>query len=233
MAAGGGIETAGSRHQRSGIPAARPANVRYWRLTLACLAAIVLAGGQARRLGGVDKPGIRLGQRSLAGAVVRAAVRAGAGRVVVVGPDRPELAAVEFTCERPAGAGPVPALRAGLDLITEPRLLLLAADLPFLTAAALRELVEVAAGPGRGAVVVDGQRRPQWLVSCWSTAELRAAAAEYDGSSLRGLLAPLPHANVAAVAVPGAPPYWLDCDTPEDLATARRLGQHWIPEEQR
>jgi molybdopterin-guanine dinucleotide biosynthesis protein A len=199
------------------------------------LAALVLAGGQARRLGGADKPGIRLGQRSLVAAVITAASQAEARRVVVVGPERPELVDelaaaevsgtwVEFTCERPAGAGPVPALRTGLDLITEPWLLLLAADLPFLTAAALRDLV-CAASPVGGAVVTDDQGRPQWLVSCWRAPDLRTALASYAGNSLRGLLAPLPHVDVAAIAEPGKPPYWLDCDTPEDLATARRLGR--------
>lgn len=205
------------------------------------LAAIVLAGGRARRLGGVDKPGIRLGQRSLAGVVVGAAAQAGACRVVVVGPDRAELAAdladdagtrIEFIRERPAGAGPVPALRAGLDLITEPvLLLLLAADLPFLTATALRDLVDSAAPVG-GAVVTDDQGQPQWLVSCWRSTSLRDALASYTGSSLRGLLAPLPHVDVAAVARPGEPPYWLDCDTPEDLATAESLRRNPISKEQ-
>jgi len=204
------------------------------------LAAIVLAGGRARRLGGVDKPGIKLGQRSLAGAVVMAATQAGVSRVVIVGPERPELAAelagdavtaIEYTCERPAGAGPVPALRAGLDLVTEPRLLLLAADLPFLTAAALRGLVE-AAGEDRGAVLADPTGRSQWLMSCWRTADLRVAVAGYAGSSLRGLLEPLPHVEVAAALVPGEPPYWLDCDTPEDVAAAERLGRHPISKEQ-
>jgi molybdopterin-guanine dinucleotide biosynthesis protein A len=206
------------------------------------LAAIVLAGGRARRLGGVDKPGIRLGHRSFVGAVVMAATRAGASRIVIVGPERAELAAelaeagaagsaIEFTCERPAGAGPVPALRAGLDLVTEPWLLLLAADLPFLTAAALRGLV-AAAGDDRGAVLADPAGRSQWLMSCWRTPELRAALAGYAGSSLRGLLAPLPRVDVAAAAVPGEPPYWLDCDTPEDVAAAERLGRHPISKEQ-
>lgn len=170
-------------------------------------------------------------------------MQAGAGHVVVVGPDRPELvkelmsaagveagagvAVIEFASEMPPGAGPVPALRAGLDRIAEPRLLLLAADLPFLTGAALRDLV-AAAGPGLGAVVADQQDQPQWLVSCWCTIDLRGALDGYAGRSLRGLLAPLPHVDLAAVAQPGEPPYWLDCDTPEDLAIAERLGRQPI-----
>lgn len=175
-------------------------------------------------------------------------MQAGAGHVVVVGPDRPELVEelasaaeagvaagqtrIEFAREDPPGAGPVPALRAGLDQIAEPRLLLLAADLPFLTGAALRDLV-AAAGPGLGAVVTDQQGQPQWLVSCWCTTDLRGALDGYTGSSLRGLLAPLPHVDLPAVAQPGEPSYWLDCDTPEDLAIVARLGQHPISKEQR
>jgi molybdopterin-guanine dinucleotide biosynthesis protein A len=202
------------------------------------LAAIVLAGGQGRRLGGVDKASIKLGARSLVGAVVGAAIRTGADRVVVVGPDRPGLtdelaeaglgtrrARIDFARERPPGSGPVPALRAGLDLVTEPWLLLLAADLPFLSVTVLRDLVDAASLSG-GAVLADDQDRPQWLVSCWHAAGLRAAIAGYAGDSLRGLLAPLPRAELTAVAEPGAPPCWLDCDTPDDLALARQLAQH-------
>ncbi|MGH3376563.1 MAG: NTP transferase domain-containing protein, partial [Actinoallomurus sp.] len=50
--------------------------------------AVVLAGGGARRLNGADKPGLRVGGRSLV-AWVAAAV-ADAERLVLVGPRRPE-----------------------------------------------------------------------------------------------------------------------------------------------
>lgn len=208
------------------------------------LAAIVLAGGQGKRLGGVDKASIKLGARSLVGGVVGTAIRTGADRIVVVGPDRPgltdelgeaglgtERARIDFARERPAGAGPVPALRAGLDLVTEPWLLLLAADLPFLSVTVLRDLVDAASLSG-GAVLADDQDRPQWLVSCWRSGDLRAAIDRYAGDSLRGLLAPLPRAELTAVAEPGAPPCWLDCDTPEDLVVVRELARHHAVKEQ-
>ncbi len=51
--------------------------------------AIVLAGGRAARLGGADKPALRVGGSSLLGAVVSAAAAAGAGRCIIVGPPRP------------------------------------------------------------------------------------------------------------------------------------------------
>ena len=192
------------------------------------LAALVLAGGRANRLGGTDKPAIEIGGRTLLNAVATAAARAGAGHLVLVGPARPDLAAalpvdlhIEFTTERPPGAGPVLALGAGLALISERWLLLLAADLPFLRDAHLRELVAAAEQSPCGAMLVDDAGRPQWLVSCWRTACLRTALAGYQGSSLGGLLGPL---RAAAVALPaGNAPPWLDCDTPEDVAAARAL----------
>jgi molybdopterin-guanine dinucleotide biosynthesis protein A len=210
------------------------------------LAAIVLAGGQARRLGGADKPLIEVGGRSLACAVIEAAAEAGAARVVVVGPERPglmdELAGsglddqVELTSERPAGGGPVPALRAGIALLDGLGLpdgaelpdgaltLLLAADLPFLTGPLLGGLIASAreAAQGDGAVAVDEAGRPQWLTSCWRICGLRAALARYEGDSLRGLLAPLGARFLKMAAEPGEPPFWLDCDSPADVALARR-----------
>ncbi|GAA3162009.1 NTP transferase domain-containing protein [Nonomuraea roseoviolacea] len=91
--------------------------------------AVVLAGGEARRLGGADKPGLVVGGRTLLERVAGAV--SGAGRVVVVGPVR-DVPGVVFTREDPPGGGPVPALRAGLREVTAPRVVLLAADLPFL-----------------------------------------------------------------------------------------------------
>jgi molybdopterin-guanine dinucleotide biosynthesis protein A len=187
-------------------------------------AAIVLAGGRAQRLGGADKPSIVIGGRSLVSAVVTATISAGAARVVIVGPVRRELLAgpvpgIEITTEQPPGGGPVAGLRAGLGLVTEPWLLLLAADLPFLTGRVLRTLL-AAAGQAPGAVTVDAAGHQQWLTSCWRVADLRAALAEYRESSLRGVLGALPHAEVTIAAEPGEPPFWLDCDTPGDLAAA-------------
>jgi len=115
----------------------------------------------------------------------------------------------------------VPALRAGLALITAPWLLLLAADLPFLRDSHLRELVAAAEQSHAGALLVDDAGRPQWLLSCWRTDCLRTALTGYEGSSLGGLLGPLRASEVAVPA--GSAPPWLDCDTPEDVAAARAL----------
>ena len=174
--------------------------------------ALVLAGGAARRLGGVDKPALVLAGRSLLDRVLLAAM--GADLTVVVGPERSVERPVVWTREDPAGDGPAAALAAGLAHVTADLVVLLAADLPFVTAEAVADLVG-RVGDEDGAVVrVDG--RPQWLCSAWRTAVVTEAVRGRNlaGSSLRGVLEDL---RVSWVdAAPGGT--WRDCDTPEDLA---------------
>jgi molybdopterin-guanine dinucleotide biosynthesis protein A len=181
---------------------------------------IILAGGRGSRLGGRDKPGLTVGDRTLLGSVVAAGTAAGARQVVVVGPERAGLGGVSFVAEEPPGAGPVPALRRGLAEVADLWVAVLAADLPFLREAHVRTLLQAAAGH-HGAVLADDAGRPQWLSGCWRTGTLRRAAAGYDGTSLHGLLGPLAPVLVAVTPAPGQPPPWLDCDTPEDLRRAR------------
>ncbi|WP_263167868.1 DUF6457 domain-containing protein [Streptomyces sp. SCSIO ZS0520] len=74
--------------------------------------AVILAGGGARRLGGADKPGLRVGGRRLLDRVLTAC--ADAERTVVVAAPRPTVRPVHWTREEPPGSGPVAALAAGL-----------------------------------------------------------------------------------------------------------------------
>jgi molybdopterin-guanine dinucleotide biosynthesis protein A len=195
--------------------------------------AIVLAGGRGSRLGGTDKPGLAVGPTTIVASVVRAAIGAGAHRVVVVGPTRPELLAIRpgppgglaMVRENPPVAGPVPAVRCGLASARSSWAAVLAADLPFLRARHLHELLAAAARgkPAAGAVLVDEAGRSQWLAGCWQTRALRFAADAYAGASLHGLLLPLGPVQVSADISDGEPPPWFDCDTAGDLDVAR----HW------
>jgi molybdopterin-guanine dinucleotide biosynthesis protein A len=209
--------------------------------------AIILAGGHGSRLGGVDKPALVVGERSLVDWVVSAAVEAGAVRVIVVGPSRPQLRSprVRVVREEPPGSGPVPGLRRGLAEVGASRVAVLAADLPFLRAADLRSLVRGVpaggggagggGGSGGGAVLADQDGRPQWLAGCWHTAALRLALDGYSGGSLHGLLAPLRPVMLATATDRGGPPPWLDCDTDEDVRVARgwlaRAGREGVTDE--
>ncbi|MEU1038189.1 NTP transferase domain-containing protein [Streptomyces sp. NPDC005907] len=103
--------------------------------------AVVLAGGGARRLGGADKPGVRVGGRALLDRVLAACTGAGAGAVVVVADRRPTARPVVWAREDPPGAGPVAALDAGLRHTTAEYVVVLSADLPFLTAGTVRRLL--------------------------------------------------------------------------------------------
>lgn len=174
--------------------------------------ACVLAGGRASRLGGQDKPGLRVGGRPLVERV--AAAVPGAERLIVVGTPRPGLPGAVFLREDPPGSGPVPALRAGMTAVTAPWVVLLAADLPFLTPGHVSALLDAAEG-AEGAVLLDDEDRPQWLAGVWRTARLTRALDDYEGRSLHGLLGPL---EPVGLRLPGRP--WFDCDTPDDLLSA-------------
>ena len=195
---------------------------------------IILAGGRGARLGGADKPGLVVGSSTMAATAARAAVTAGADRVILVGPARPDVAAATaagagrliVTREEPPGAGPVPALRAGFAKAAAPWVAVLAADLPFLGGDQVLSLLAAArAGPSAGAVIADESGAVQWLAGCWRTDRLGPALAAYRGSSLRGLLGPLRPSLIRAAPAGDGPPPWLDCDTPGELAAARG----WLP----
>jgi molybdopterin-guanine dinucleotide biosynthesis protein A len=106
--------------------------------------------------------------------------------------------------------------------VSAPDIVLLAADLPFLRPVHVTRLLAALAGPAiRGAALLDASGRPQWLVSCWPAAVLRAALIAYRGSSLRGVLGPLEPVLLPDETTAGEPPPWLDCDTADDLRVAR------------
>ncbi|MFF9196536.1 DUF6457 domain-containing protein [Streptomyces sp. NPDC014779] len=232
--------------------------------------ALVLAGGAARRLGGADKPGVRVGGRPLLDRVL-AGCR-DAGRTVVVAAPRATARPVEWTREEPPGGGPVAALDAGLRRLAEPPgpavppgpaeepralkadaspapapapapeaaprdrpgaplVLVLSADLPFFDAGAARLLVDaLEAAPGaEGAVAVDREGREQPLVAVYRAGALRGAvarAAEEHGGPA-GLPLRRVTGELRTVAVPVGDAVAFDCDTWEDIVTARaRIREH-------
>ena len=179
--------------------------------------AVVLAVGTSRRMGGGDKTQLLLDGVALLDRALDAAC--GAARVVVVGPGRSLSRDVRWTQERPSGAGPAAALAAGLAEVTAPMVIVLAADLPFVTAETVRRLL--AHADPAGAVLVDGEGAPQWLLGAWPTTALRAAfSGDQAGLSLRRGLEPLDPVRLAPLA---DLPEWLDCDRPDDLVAAKEL----------
>ncbi|WP_314221665.1 NTP transferase domain-containing protein [Streptomyces zaehneri] len=189
--------------------------------------AVVLAGGGARRLGGADKPGVRVGGRALLDRVLGAC--ADARTTVVVADPRPTARPVRWAREDPPGAGPVAALDAGLRHTAADDVLVLSADLPFLAADTVRRLLTaLRAGAAEGVLLTDVDGRDQPLVAAYRTAALRrelavltAGEGGLTGLPLRRLTAGL---DLTRVPDPVAS---FDCDTWDDIAAARaRIREH-------
>jgi molybdopterin-guanine dinucleotide biosynthesis protein A len=182
---------------------------------------VVVAGGQARRLDGVTKPAIDVGGRRLIDIAVDALTAA--TTVIAVGPPLATAQPVQWTREEPTGGGPVAAVAAALRLVVAPLVVVLAADLPFVTPAAVDRLV--AAYEGAGVVAVDDAGREQPLLACYRADVLRRALPDdTTGASMRSLLDRLRHTGpVVTVDLGGSPPVTWDCDTAADLARAREL----------
>ncbi|GAA1802288.1 hypothetical protein GCM10009835_21240 [Planosporangium flavigriseum] len=106
---------------------------------------------------------------------------------------------------------------------------MLAADLPFLTAADVDVLRRAAAaGDHDGAVLVDSGGRQQWLCGVWRADALRARLAGLGplaGQSMRIVVAGLRPCEMDRREVTGPPP-WYDCDTEDDYRRAMEWGGH-------
>lgn len=186
------------------------------------LGAVVLAGGTAARMDGVDKAaievdGVTLLERALAATMT-------AVEVVVVGEQVPTTRPVTWTLEDPRGGGPAAGLLAALGCFLHPPDLVavLAVDMPRVTAGTFARLAS-ALGPEQsrdGAVLVDGGGRRQPLCAVYRGGALRAAAPrsaeDWHGLPMHRLLRPLSLLEVPATSQEAA-----DVDTWGDLARLR------------
>lgn len=193
-------------------------------------AAVLLAGGAARRMGGRDKPGLVVAGRPMRDRVL-AAVAAAEPRIVV-GPPTLLPPGVRGAREEPPGGGPVAAVAAGLALLdpaTTTVVAVLAVDLPLLTAAHVDDLRRRLTHED-GICYVDGEGRRQSLCGVWRHGALRRAVrdlaaqrgGDLTGASMRSLLAGLTVADLPWAGV--GPPPWFDCDTDDDV----RRAEEWM-----
>ena len=161
---------------------------------------VVLAGGTAARMDGIDKAGLELGGRTLLEWAIDAFVDA--DEVVVVGPrSAPTTRPVTFTREDPPKGGPVAGLLTGVDaLLGAPAVVgVLAVDMPRVSAYTVRRLREAATGhDGAFLVDADGRRQLAGVVSAARLAAVRPDLEHQHGMSLRALLVDLDLASVPA-----------------------------------
>lgn len=183
--------------------------------------AVVLAGGAGRRLGGIDKALITVGDSTLLERVIAAS--ADADRIICVGPQRDTSVDVEWAREDPPGGGPVAALAAGMQLVRAPMVMVLAVDLPFVTRAAVNRLVGSCNG-GKAVLAVDQSGTPQPLLAAYPTKPLLArlvAVGDASGVPMKRVTDNLPHSLL------DEPGISLDCDTWADVEQAVADASSW------
>lgn len=180
--------------------------------------AVVLAGGTAVRMDGVDKAGVEHAGRTLLAHVLDALVDA--DEVVVAGEpvvtDRP----VTFVREDPPYGGPVAGFLAGVDaLLRHPRELgVVAVDMPGVTPGTFRRLREAARGHD-GAFLRDARHDRRQLcgvLGAEALATVRPDLEHRHGMAMHRLLADLDLVDVAARGQEGT-----DVDTWADLRDLR------------
>ena len=202
--------------------------------TAATVAAVILAGGAASRLGGTDKTRLPIAGASVLERVLRAAP---VGRRIVVGPsgaDGGDLAArhgARFVLEDPPRSGPLAALARGVAEISEApdeaTVLVLGGDMPLLRPETLRALAARSVETDRVVALESKDGHVQFLGAAWPLGRLRAALAEIEHAgggwadlSLRRLYGTLGEGELVSLPVTGSEA--ADIDTPDALDQVRR-----------
>ncbi len=182
------------------------------------LGAVVLTGGTAARMGGIDKAAIEIAgvttlERALAATMA-------AREVVVVGSEVPTTRPVTWTREDPPSGGPAAGLLAGLDrFAAAPDLVcVLAVDMPRVHAGTVTRLTWAVEADDDvdGALLVDPSGRRQPLAAVYRYASLTAARPRDQGRE-HGLPMRRLIATMRLVEVPTVGDEARDLDTWEDL----------------
>ncbi len=178
----------------------------------------VLAGGRGRRLGG-SKPAAELAGRPLA-SYPAAALAGVCERVAVVckqGTKLPELGGIERWDEPDEPQHPLTGIVHALERAKGP-VLVCAADMPFVTADALRTLLQGAGGAWAPAVVAVADGLLQPVLGLYAPAALDKLREAPPDAPLTETVESL---DPARVALP--PALVRSIDTPEELAEAEEL----------
>ena len=144
------------------------------------LAAAILAGGRARRLGGINKATLRVGALAIIDRQLPV-LRALANEIFVVGRDDPAWTArgLRAVADEVADAGPLGGIYTAIRQSPCERTLVVACDLPFLSAAFLQRLAAVR---DADLVIPRSARGYEPLCAIYS----RACAAGIHGRLARG-----------------------------------------------
>lgn len=189
------------------------------------LGAVILTGGTAARMDGVDKASVEVGGVTLLERALQATMAA--LDVVVVGEQVPTSRPATFTREDPPNGGPAAGLLAGLDRL-RPGLDLvcaLAVDMPRVEAGTVARLTWAVEGDAEAdaACLADAGGRRQPLAAVYRVAALRAARPE-NRADEHGLAMHRLVGGLRLIEVPVVGDEAQDVDTWEDLQRLRERG---------
>jgi len=184
------------------------------------VAALILAGGQASRLGGADKALLLLqGRPLLAHVLARVAPQAGIVALSANG-DAGRFAAfgLPVLADAVPQQGPLAGVAAGLAWAASSgaeMLLTVPVDTPFIP-------TDLAARLARAPAAASWRGRQHHLVALWPVGALPALAALLAMPGPRSVRHALALMNARAVAFPGTQDPFLNVNTAEDLARANQ-----------
>ncbi|WP_279600594.1 molybdenum cofactor guanylyltransferase MobA [Methylobacterium sp. J-077] len=191
---------------------------------------LILAGGLGRRMGGVDKPLLELGSRTLLARVVeRLGPQCPAGLVLSANGDPERFAGFPGAVlpdPVPGRPGPLAGLLAGLDFAAAHRpavthVLSAPGDAPFLPGD-LAERLRAALGSAEIALAASGGRE-HYTVALWPVglrADLRRALVERDERRVGAFVARHGAATASWPTQPLDP--FLNLNAPDDMAAAEQ-----------
>jgi molybdopterin-guanine dinucleotide biosynthesis protein A len=195
--------------------------------------AAILAGGRARRLGGRDKRALRVGRTTILERQL-AALEGLVDRVFVVGGD-PMAGGVPFPAvvpDRLPSAGALGGLYTALCEADGPHVLVVACDLPFVTAALLAGLMTLADSECDAVVPrsTDGLQ-PLCAVYARRLADdvrRRIESGHLKIQDLLGAIRVREFGPAEIAALDADDRLFFNVNTPEDLAEALRLSSHGL-----
>ncbi len=189
---------------------------------------VILAGGKASRLGGVDKAALDIDGRPVIERVISALSTVAGSLIVVANDDRFDHdRRVTVIRDPEPHAGVLPALLAALSATTTPLAVVVACDMPFLHPGLIAHQVELVADADAVVPVVDGRPEPMHAVyraaPCSST--IRGALAR-DQRRMIAFLDDVRTVRVDEATLRLYDPElrsFFNVNTPDDLEAARRL----------
>lgn len=195
----------------------------------ACLAAAILAGGRAERLGGIDKSTLLLGGVPILQRIL-GAVRARADHVFAVGDRHGAAAAAGLAVvgDLTPGIGTLGAIHTAIVRSPCARTLVVGCDMPFVSARLVAHLADVAATTGADVVMPRDETGYQPLCAIYG----RGCAAALHERIARGERhAAVPPGGVRVVevgrdelaAIDPEGLLFVNVNTPDDYERARRL----------